>query len=134
MNNWLTFSLALIVVVAGAVWAMIWLLSFVREARGADWSMLRKLPAAVTAAWLVTGVYCIIYYIVAMIIGGTPVTRISPNSSYSLEWSGKTVEVSRETYNKSRAAEAIQVLLIMGSVAISLKLLPKNSAETKNSA
>src|SRR3954463_2737931 len=93
--------LALIVVVGGAVWAVISVLGARKQTKGANWALLKKLPLPVTAAWITTAVYALIYNVWAMQIGGTPVTRIARDSTYSLIWAGKSTEVSRAVYIRS---------------------------------
>ena len=118
MPGFVRFTLALIIVLAGLAWALIWLIGFIKEAKGSDWTSLKRLPAPVAAAWLITGAYALYYYVHSMLIGGTPITRLTGDGRYWLIWYGKSTEVSREVYFRSAAEETITFALFIISMVV----------------
>ncbi len=132
MLKWIQISVCLLIVLAGAFWFLAWVSSTLREAKGSDWSVLKRIPIVVAAAWIITAIYSAIYYAFAIWIGGTPDPQHGPNGPYSLSLSGKSIEVSREVYIRSEIAEGIMILLLVGSLVLTAKLLPKKPAPTQN--
>ena len=125
------YGISLLIVFAGAAWGIIWLYDVFRSLSKAPTdAKFRDIPLWIRFIWLITASYGAYYYIVALIVGGTPPTHPPHDGKYWLSWYGKSVEVTQSVYEQSQAREFVLMALIVLSLYAGYKLPKRGRSPT----